>query len=359
VLNGTANTGQVATDTTDGIQITYNTARNMGVTAGGDTAREVALPGQPLRVDVQLKTNQATTLDSIVLYDAKNTAYTIYGTPPTTSTDWQTVVFTVPAGVTFPLRLNGFQLVETDATKQRAGAFTIGAVSVDNATPVDPLADPVVADPIVALDGAVSGSTFAVVQDAAGVAAAQATHPDFIAGPCDGCESLATPRTFDRGGTRFVVLNSGSPEYDQLALLQGALADESAVHDVVVLSDRSIEGLADRTGAALLEQLLSGSAKPVTMLSPGASIRRIEGVRYAGLPAGVTGWVRYGDDAGHVTEDVHAFASSAVLSGPDVLEVGDAATLSGALTQAGRRDAAVRLPAVHALGRLGLACHRD
>ena len=160
VLNGTANTGQTATDTPDGLQIAYGVARNMGVTAGGDPAREVALPGQPLRVDVELKTTQATTLDSIGFYDANDVAYTVYGTPPTTSTDWQTVQFTVPAGIAFPLRLNSFQLIETDVSKQRAGQFTLRSVSVDGATPVDPVTpDPPRADPIVAADGATPAGT--------------------------------------------------------------------------------------------------------------------------------------------------------------------------------------------------------
>jgi hypothetical protein len=212
VLNGTANTGQVATDTPDGLQITYNTARNMGVTAGNVAARQVALPGQPLRIAVELKTTQATTLDSIVLYDAKNTAYTIYGTPPTASTDWQTVTFTVPAGVAFPLRFNGFQLIETDVSKQRAGAFTLRGLSVDGATPVaDPPADPVRPDPLIAPGGDVPGWTFASLSGGVSAGAldrARSAQPDLIVldGDVSNQPPAAVRALLEQGGCTLVPL---------------------------------------------------------------------------------------------------------------------------------------------------------
>ncbi|HEY4277566.1 MAG TPA: phosphodiester glycosidase family protein [Conexibacter sp.] len=152
--NGTDNTTQVLTNSPDGLTVTYPAMRNMGVTASSIVGREVQLPDQPLNIDIRIKASQATSLSYLGFWDAAGKSYGVYGSPMSTSTDWQTLRFAVPAGVAFPLSMNSFQLIETDLSRQVAGSFTLGGITVENASPVDvPGLDPLRADSLVSPDG--------------------------------------------------------------------------------------------------------------------------------------------------------------------------------------------------------------
>ena len=82
VLNGTA-PGQLATNTPDGLQISYNTARNMGA-APAAWSRAVALPGRPLRRRApEDQPGDDARLDRLL--QTPTTSPTRSGTPPTAS----------------------------------------------------------------------------------------------------------------------------------------------------------------------------------------------------------------------------------------------------------------------------------
>ncbi|MGE4425641.1 MAG: phosphodiester glycosidase family protein [Solirubrobacteraceae bacterium] len=180
--------------------------------------------------------------------------------------------------------------------------------------------------------------------------------------------------TFDHKGTRLILLNSAlgnlrGSDFEQLAMLEAALADAATnddVRNVAVFAHHPTDDpaetkssqLTDRTEVELLRTLLGDfrekSGKGVSMTGSHAQIAhvdRVEGVPFSVLTStgkspygtpdrgGFTGWTRWAvdrdadADGQWLTADVRAFAQEITLNAPEDVEVGTSSELSGSIVQ--------------------------
>jgi len=167
--NSTAAT--TITNDPDGVKIDFGPMRNKGITAASVLAREVNIPGQPLRVRIKMKSSVLVPagLTYAGFWDAAGKSTGLYGTGLVPSADWQYVTFTIPSTVTFPIRWNSFQGINTAVDQQVAGSFVFGGVEADVPTGIDlPAQDPLRADPLFSPDGKTNGKddwSFATLSD--------------------------------------------------------------------------------------------------------------------------------------------------------------------------------------------------
>jgi exopolysaccharide biosynthesis protein/3',5'-cyclic AMP phosphodiesterase CpdA len=198
-FTGTATANPVVADTADGLQVDFQAARNIGITANGSGPTvQVQLPGQPLKVRVHVYSDVAMALTYLSVLNGGGTYTGVYSTP-LKATGWQDVDFDIPASTKFPISFDTFQGIETTASNQKAGRMVVGSVSADIPSPVEqPAQDPLHADGLVSADGTLpSGGkdwSFATLSDIqftadspalaqAGIAAIQRirkTHPDLL-----------------------------------------------------------------------------------------------------------------------------------------------------------------------------------
>ncbi|WP_026911992.1 phosphodiester glycosidase family protein [Patulibacter minatonensis] len=238
--NGTSGNGTVMTDTPEGLKVTYNASRNFGFTASGVVSRGVEIPGQPLTVRLKVTSSHSASLAYMGLFDAAGKSYGLFAqTDPVTGLAMngkgteQDLNFTIPAGVTFPLRFNSFQGIETNTGNQAAGTYTVRSLQADVPSAVEiPATEPLKADPLFSPDGRIptdandwSFATLSDIQFTAdapeltkvGVAALKrirATKPDLIVLNGDITDrglpqdmTLAR-QTLEQGGCRLIPLTS-------------------------------------------------------------------------------------------------------------------------------------------------------
>ncbi|MEV4420617.1 phosphodiester glycosidase family protein [Patulibacter sp. NPDC049589] len=239
-VNGTAGNGTVFTDTPGGLNVAYNSSRNFGFTASSVAARQIPIPGQPLTIRLKVTSSHSASLAYMGLFDATGKSYGLYAqTDPVTNLAMngkgteQDLNFTVPAGVTFPLRFNSFQGIETNTANQATGNYTVRSIQADVPSEVEiPPTEPLRADPLFSPDGRIptdandwSFATLSDVQFTAdspeltkvGVAALErirATKPDLIVLNGDITDrglpqdmTLAR-QTLEEGGCRLIPLTS-------------------------------------------------------------------------------------------------------------------------------------------------------
>lgn len=184
----------------DGLKIDFPAMRNVGVTAAS-AAQRVAVPGQPLRVRVRLRSSIAVPsgLTYLGYYDANGKGNGVYGTGLTASDDWQYATFTIPASTAFPISISTFQGINTAVAQQKAGTFVLDRIEADVPTSIDLPAQPaLVADPLVSSDGSLlqgtKAWTFATLSDVqftaddptlsqvatAAIEKIRTTHPDLL-----------------------------------------------------------------------------------------------------------------------------------------------------------------------------------
>jgi hypothetical protein len=184
----------------EGLRIDFGAMRNKGISAGSVLAREVPIPGQPLTVRLKIKSSVAIPagLTYAGFWDAAGKSTGIYGTALVPSDDWQYVTFPIPSTVTYPIRFNSFQGINTAVDQQAAGHFVIGGIEADVPTQIDlPPADPLKVDPLISPTGAAQPGadwSFATLSDVqftadapdltqvavAALARIRAQHPDFV-----------------------------------------------------------------------------------------------------------------------------------------------------------------------------------
>jgi hypothetical protein len=154
----------------DGLRIDFPGMRNVGI-AAATAADRVAIPGQPVRVRVKIKStisvpNGLTFLDYV---DGDGNSVGIFGTGLTASDDWQFATFTLPANTVYPISVQAFQGINTDVTQQKAGTFILGDIEADVPTSVDlPAPAPPAPDTLVSDDGRLPGGhdwTFGTLSD--------------------------------------------------------------------------------------------------------------------------------------------------------------------------------------------------
>nr|WP_062338842.1 phosphodiester glycosidase family protein [Herbidospora sakaeratensis] len=184
----------------DGLRIDFNAMRNVGVGALS-AAQRVAVPGQPLRLRMRIKSsiNVPSGLTYFLYYDANGKSTGIYGTGLVPSTEWQYANFTLPANTVFPITINSFQGINTNVSQQKPGTFVLDRIEADIPTSIDLPAQPALkADPLISDDGTLIQSNktwrFATLSDVqftadnpgltqvatAAVRRIRATNPDLI-----------------------------------------------------------------------------------------------------------------------------------------------------------------------------------
>ncbi|WP_203975727.1 phosphodiester glycosidase family protein [Planotetraspora silvatica] len=139
----------------DGLRITFNAMRNVGIVAAS-AAQRVAVPGQPLRIRVRIKSSISVPsgLTYIAYYDANGKSTGVYGTGLTASSDWQYATFTLPANTAFPISISTFQGINTSVAQQKAGTFVLDRIEADVPTSIDLPAQPGLrSDPLISDDG--------------------------------------------------------------------------------------------------------------------------------------------------------------------------------------------------------------
>ncbi|MFC0557211.1 phosphodiester glycosidase family protein, partial [Planotetraspora thailandica] len=139
----------------DGLRITFNAMRNVGIVAAS-AAQRVAVPGQPLRIRVRIKSSISVPsgLTYIAYYDANGKSTGVYGTGLAASSDWQYATFTLPANTAFPISISTFQGINTSVAQQKAGTFVLDRIEADVPTSIDLPAQPgLQADPLISDDG--------------------------------------------------------------------------------------------------------------------------------------------------------------------------------------------------------------
>ncbi|WP_198168985.1 phosphodiester glycosidase family protein [Herbidospora daliensis] len=139
----------------DGLRIDFNAMRNVGITAAS-AARRIAVPGQPLRVRVRIKSSidVPNGLTYLAYTDANGKGTGVYGTALTASGDWQNATFTMPANTPFPISISGFQGINTSVPQQKAGTFVLDRIEADVPTSIDLPAQPDLRpDPLISDDG--------------------------------------------------------------------------------------------------------------------------------------------------------------------------------------------------------------
>jgi hypothetical protein len=323
---------------------------------------DITVEGQPQRFGMWVKAEGDGEWPSLHLKDANGTDVVLRG-DHLTEPGWTRLEFSVPGGVDYPVSVHRFYVAETRATASYQGSVTISDLVAYTAPEVAIPAAEHAADPLVAgdLDGA--DWTFAVMSDAQFVA----EHPDsaivasarrtlreikesdaeflLINGDLvDECESddlalaerilneelgdeldwVYVPgnheamgckiadwsavfgpayRTFDRGGTRFVTLDTsgltiGKGGWEQIRMLRDALDEAAADPDIdsvavvahVPTNDKSPQQasrLGDRLEAEVVERWLTGfeadSGKEAVYIGAHAGYfdaSRVDGVSY-------------------------------------------------------------------------------
>ncbi|WP_211752825.1 phosphodiester glycosidase family protein [Nocardioides lianchengensis] len=161
----------------EGVRLDFVQARNKGITAAGAANRWVEIPGQPLRVRIKVKSDVFVPagLTYAGFWDAAAKSHGLYGTGLEPlgvgpGDPWQYVTFTIPTtGVTFPVRWNSFQGINTAVDQQRAGSFVFGGVEADVPSEIElPAQDPLRSDPLFSADGEADEDadwTFATLSD--------------------------------------------------------------------------------------------------------------------------------------------------------------------------------------------------
>ncbi|MEU6344565.1 phosphodiester glycosidase family protein [Streptomyces sp. NPDC046977] len=181
----------------EGLRIDFNAMRNVGISTG----TRVAVPGQPLRLRVRIKSSISVPsgLTYVAYTDSSGKSVGVYGTGLSASDNWQYANFDVPAGTKFPISISSFQGINTSVAQQKAGSFVLDRIEADVPTSMDLPAQPDLRpDPLVSDDGSLlKGSStwqFATLSDVqftadspaltqvatAAIHKIRTTHPDLL-----------------------------------------------------------------------------------------------------------------------------------------------------------------------------------
>jgi len=423
----------------------------------------LSLPGEPQRIGLWVNGDGNGAWLRTVVRDASATNYTLTLAPEVNWTGWRYVEAVVPDGVQYPLQLSRIYPVETNRADQYTGGLLFDDLSVSVTPPVEVPEKPVVRDPLIVQNGFLGEDRwrFAVISDSQFVGKAPdsdlvrttreslrqilAADPEFLViagdfvdtgypedfelaerilreevgdripvyyvpgnheiigpGNLENFEARfgETRYTFDRNGTRFILLNSSTgslrtSDFDQLLDMKRSLDDaarDRSVENVVVVAHHPTRDplptqnsqLSDRKEAALVEEWLtefreeSGGkgAQYIASHAQSVNVERVEGVPYMVMPpngkapygpaeaGGLNGWALFGVDPkpakpgrgpapgrpgdpgeGWLRAEVRPLLEGAEISAPDSLAAGDTAEVSATGTQPGGRRIPLRYPA--------------
>jgi exopolysaccharide biosynthesis protein len=427
-------TGSV-TPATEGLTLAYDFTQSTATRAAyAWPPASIPVEGQPQRFGMWIDAQGDGEWPSLHLKDAAGSNVVLRG-GHLDEAGRQWVEFDVPAGTDYPVSVYRFYVAETRPDAAYQGEIAIGGLVAYTAPDVEVPDEEARPDPLVAGDLDSADWTFAVMSDAqftaenpdsAIVASARRTLQEIAASDAeflivngdlvDECESddlalaerildeelgdgldwVYVPgnheamgcdvddwsavfgpahQTFDRGGTRFVTLDTSGLTiadggWDQVAMLREALdeaAADPAVHSVAVVahvptndkSPQAASQLGDRLEAEVVERWLTGfeadSGKEAVYIGAHAGYfdaDRVDGVSYwvngnsgkapSSTPeeGGFVGWTEFGVDedprrgAEWLTAQVRPQVDGLSVTAPD-LAVGETVEVAAELVQGG------------------------
>ncbi|MBE2319148.1 phosphodiester glycosidase family protein [Solirubrobacter sp. CPCC 204708] len=164
--NGTAPATQQLSMQDGRLKLTYEGRRNMGITIRLDlTPGRIPLPGQPLRMRLRLWSEHDISLSYLGYFDRDGGANGPLGSP--IKKGWNDLVWTFPATTKFPVRINSFQVIETNVAAQKNGSVIFDRIEIDSSAEIEsPPVAPLREDPLVSVDGSADGDwSFATLSD--------------------------------------------------------------------------------------------------------------------------------------------------------------------------------------------------
>lgn len=181
-----------------GLELTYDFTQSTATRAAYvSPPQQIAVEGQPQSFGLWIKGDGKGAWPTLHLKDAAGSDQLLRG-PYVTWTGWRHVDFAVPAGVSYPLKVNRFYLAETGATRQYTGRITIDDLTAQVPPAVDLPEQTAYPDPLITTAARAEGRDwrFAVMSDAQFVARdpdsaivvqarrtlreIKAAHPDFV-----------------------------------------------------------------------------------------------------------------------------------------------------------------------------------
>lgn len=408
----------------------------------------IELPGEPQLIGLWINGdgNGAWLRGKII--DATDTASNVSFAHSVDWTGWRYVEATIPDGVEYPIRLDHVYPVETSSSAQYSGTLLFDTLSVSVAPSVERPDDERVRDSTVLVNEEFDESAlrFAVMADTQFTAETpdssiiqqarrtlqeivdadpefliingdfvdRGTVPDlelaqsiledeigdslpyyYIPGnhELEGADSLSnfqdtfgdTRRTFDRDGTRFVLLNSASgsfrtSDFDQLLDLQQTIEeakDDDTISGMVVVAHHPPDDplpadnsqLGDRQEAALIKRWLREfeieSGKESAYIGAHASVAHathLGGASYFVMPTsgkdpygppsngGFTGWAMFGlnpstSDPEWLQVAMRPHVNEIRFEAPSNVEVGNEVTVTATAVQPGKRQIPLGYPA--------------
>ncbi|WP_109473266.1 phosphodiester glycosidase family protein [Ornithinimicrobium cavernae] len=162
------------------LQINYDFTRSTGTrTSNAAAPVKIDIEGQPQKIGLWVKGDGRGQWWSFSIHDGNGDYHPLYG-PHLTWTGWRYVEVDVPQGLTFPIDVYRFGIIETAAGTQYQGSVAIDDITVKVAPEVALPAQEQVRDDVVVRDGVAVDDgdySFAVVSDAQFTAANQSLVP--------------------------------------------------------------------------------------------------------------------------------------------------------------------------------------
>jgi exopolysaccharide biosynthesis protein len=152
--NGTTGFEKKLSVAPEGLRLDYALQRNMGVTRN-TAAKPLNIPGQPLRIRWRVWSEDATEYSNMAWVDAEGARKAQL--QPGVKAGWNDLVWTLPSDTKFPVKVTEFQVVETNTSRQQAGAIVLDRVEYDAAPDVElPVEEPLRPNELVSPDGTTS-----------------------------------------------------------------------------------------------------------------------------------------------------------------------------------------------------------
>ncbi|MEU7241778.1 phosphodiester glycosidase family protein [Streptomyces sparsogenes] len=155
-----------------GLELTYDFTQSTATRAAYvSPPQQIAVEGQPQSFGLWIKGDGKGAWPTLHLKDAAGSDQLLRG-PYITWTGWRHVDFAVPAGVSYPLKVQRFYLAETGATRQYTGRITIDDLTAQVPPAVELPARATHPDPLIGTAARAEGRDwrFAVMSDAQFVA---------------------------------------------------------------------------------------------------------------------------------------------------------------------------------------------
>ncbi len=157
----------------NGLRLTYDFTQATETRTGGTRPPgDLVFPGQPREIRLWANSTGKGEWASLQVIDSQGTTLPAFRAGFLTGTGWQQLVFPVPAGVAYPVKLARIYNAETKPEAQYQGDVVIDELTAIVPPSIEVPSSAKVQDPVIVQDGTVGGASwkFAVMSDAQFVA---------------------------------------------------------------------------------------------------------------------------------------------------------------------------------------------